>query len=179
MIRNLSRWALRIAVKLILILAIAGVVMFFWFRTSLPRLDGSVTVAGLEQPVSIVRDTRGIPHIYSKTENDAWFALGYVHAQDRLFQMEMQRRVVQGRLSEIIGVSGLLSDRMFRSLGLYRRAQESLKHLPAEPLAMLEAYTAGVNQWLLTRKGTLPPESTCSSWNSSPGTQRTPSSGAS
>ena len=158
MIRNLSRWALRIVAKLILILAIAGVVMFFWFRTSLPRLDGSVTVAGLEQPVSIVRDTRGIPHIYAKTENDAWFALGYVHAQDRLFQMEMQRRVVQGRLSEIIGASGLLSDRMFRSLGLYRRAQESLKHLPAEPLAMLEAYTAGVNQWLLTRKRTLPPE---------------------
>ena len=105
-------------------LAIAGIAMFFRFRTSLPRFDGSVTVAGLEQPVSIVRDARGIPHIYAESENDAWFALGYVHAQDRLFQMEMQRRVGQGRLAEMIGALGLAADRLFRSLGLYRRAQD-------------------------------------------------------
>ncbi|MDE0703273.1 MAG: penicillin acylase family protein [Rhodospirillaceae bacterium] len=158
MIRAVLRWTLRIAVTLVLMLAVAGVVMFFWFRTSLPRLDGSVTVAGLEKPVSIVRDRRGIPHIYAGTENDAWFALGYVHAQDRLFQMEMQRRAGQGRLAEIVGPPGLRADRLFRTLGLYRRAQDSVKHLAPGQLKMLEAYAAGVNQWLKTRKGTLPPE---------------------
>ncbi|MYH39379.1 MAG: penicillin acylase family protein, partial [Rhodospirillaceae bacterium] len=99
MIRLFLRWTLRIALTLAVVLAVAGVVMFFWFRTSLPRLDGSVTVAGIERPVSIVRDGRGIPYIYAETESDAWFALGYVHAQDRLFQMEMQRRAGQGRLA--------------------------------------------------------------------------------
>ncbi|MXW93102.1 MAG: penicillin acylase family protein [Rhodospirillaceae bacterium] len=158
MIRAVLRWTLRIAATLVLMLAVAGVVMFFWFRTSLPRLDGPVTVAGLEKPVSIVRDRRGIPHIYAGTENDAWFALGYVHAQDRLFQMEMQRRAGQGRLAEIIGPPGLRADRLFRTLGLYRRAQDSVKHLAPGQLKMLEAYAAGVNQWLKTRKGTLPPE---------------------
>ena len=158
MILTLLRWTLRIAVTLVLMLAIAGVVMFFWFRTSLPMLDGSVVVAGLEKPVSIVRDVRGIPHIYAETENDAWFALGYVHAQDRLFQMEMQRRAGQGRLAEIIGPPGLRADRLFRTLGLYRRAQDSVKHLSPDQLKTLESYAAGVNQWLKTRKVTLPPE---------------------
>ena len=158
MIRALLRWTLRIALTLVVMLAIAGVVMFFWFRTSLPRIDGSVAVAGLEKPVTVVRDNRGIPHIYADSQLDAWFALGYVHAQDRLFQMEMQRRAGQGRLAEIIGSPGLKADRMFRGLGLYRRAQDSVKHLTPEQLKVLEAYAAGVNQWLKTRKGTLPPE---------------------
>ncbi|MDE0150608.1 MAG: penicillin acylase family protein [Rhodospirillaceae bacterium] len=158
MIRLFLRWTLRIALTLAVVLAVAGVVMFFWFRTSLPRLDGSVTVAGIEKPVSIVRDGRGIPYIYAETESDAWFALGYVHAQDRLFQMEMQRRAGQGRLAEIIGPPGLRADRLFRTLGLYRRAQDSVKHLTPGQLKTLEAYAAGVNQWMKTRKGTLPPE---------------------
>ena len=158
MIRRILRWTLRIAVTLALMLAVAGVVLFFWFRTSLPQLDGTVAVAGLEKPVSIVRDKRGVPHIYAGTENDAWFALGYVHAQDRLFQMEMQRRIGQGRLAEAIGAPGLRIDRMFRTLGLYGRAQDSVKHLAPDHLAALEAYAAGVNRWLEARKGTLPPE---------------------
>ena len=158
MIRLFLRWTLRIALTLAVVLAVAGVVMFFWFRTSLPRLDGSVTVAGIEKAVSIVRDGRGIPYIYAETESDAWFALGYVHAQDRLFQMEMQRRAGQGRLAEIIGPPGLRADRLFRTLALYRRAQDSVKHLTPGQLKTLEAYAAGVNQWMKTRKGTLPPE---------------------
>lgn len=158
MIRKILKWTFRGVMALILMIAIAGVVMFFWFRTSLPRLDGTVTVAGLEKPVNIVRDKRGIPHIYAKTQNDAWFALGYVHAQDRLFQMEMQRRIGQGRVAEILGSPGLRFDRLFRSLGLYQRAVDSVKHLKPAELAALEAYAAGVNQWLKTRKGTLPPE---------------------
>ena len=158
MIRNLLRRTLRIATALVVVMAITGIALFFRFRTSLPRLDGSVTVAGLEQPVSIVRDARGIPHIHAGSENDAWFALGYVHAQDRLFQMEMQRRAGQGRLAEMLGAPGLAADRLFRSLGLYRRAQDSVRHLPAEQVEALEAYAAGVNQWLATRVGALPPE---------------------
>ena len=156
--RQLLRWFLRIAVTLAAVLAIVGTVLVLWSRTSLPRLDGTVPVAGLEKPVSIVRDRRGIPHIHAGSALDAWFALGYVHAQDRLFQMEMQRRAGQGRLAEIVGAAGLRADRLFRSLGLYRRARESVQHLPPEHRRMLEAYAAGVNRWLETRKGPLPPE---------------------
>jgi len=158
MIRKILKWTFRGVLALVFMLVIAGVIMFFWFRTSLPLLDGKVTVAGIQQPVTIVRDQKGIPYIYAKSQEDAFFALGYLHAQDRLFQMEMQRRIGQGRVAEILGPPGLQFDRLFRSLGLYRRAQDSVKHLKEEERKVLEAYAAGVNQWLKTRKGTLPPE---------------------
>ncbi|MCY4238054.1 MAG: penicillin acylase family protein [Rhodospirillaceae bacterium] len=158
MIRKTLKWAFRGLITLAFMLVISGVVMFFWFRTSLPHLDGKVAVTGIEQAVTIVRDQRGIPHIYAKSQQDAFFALGYVHAQDRLFQMEMQRRIGQGRVAEILGSPGLQFDRLFRSLGLYRRAQDSVKHLKEDERKALRSYAAGVNQWLETRKGSLPPE---------------------
>jgi penicillin amidase len=131
---------------------------FLWLRSSLPQTDGTISVAGLDQPVTIVRDDDGIPHIRAHTTADAYFSLGFVHAQDRLAQMEFYRRVGQGRLAEIIGKAGLASDRFARTLGYERLARASLAQLSPEARAAVDSYTAGVNAWLDTHRGALPPE---------------------
>ncbi|MEZ4608232.1 MAG: penicillin acylase family protein [Deinococcales bacterium] len=98
------------------------------------------------------------PHIYAKNREDAFFALGFVHAQDRLWQMEFQRRVAAGRLSEVLGEATLNTDKFLRTLGIYKAAEASLNYLDAETIAILEAYSRGVNAYLETRSGPLPPE---------------------
>jgi penicillin amidase len=156
--RRLIKWTgrgLLATFALALVVLVAG---FFWLRTSLPKTDGEVAVNGLGRSVEIIRDANGVPHIFAANDQDATFALGYVHAQDRLLQMELMRRFGAGRLSEIVGASALRIDRMARTLGMYRRSQMSLKHLKPETRAGLEAYAAGVNAYLATHRGALPLE---------------------
>ncbi len=141
---------------LLLILVIAG--GYFWLRGSLPAYDGAVSVAGLEAPVEIVRDAHAIPHIYAASPRDGAFAMGFAHAQDRLWQMEMQRRTGAARLSEIFGARGLTVDRFLRTLGVYRIAERNFAALSPAAQAIYEAYAAGVNAYLETRSGPLPPE---------------------
>jgi penicillin G amidase len=114
-------------------------------------------VAGLGAAVEILRDGYGVPHIFARSERDAHFALGFVHAQDRLWQLEMSRRVAAGRLSEVVGRGGLETDRFMRTLGARRAAQANLAHLDDETRAALDAYAAGVNAFLAARP-VLPPE---------------------
>ncbi len=140
---------------LVLVTAIGG---YWWLLQSLPDLDGELFVEGLRDPVTITRDRYGIPHIEAETFEDAIFAQGFVHAQDRLWQLEFQRRISAGRFSEIVGEQGLPTDRFMRMLGFYRQAEASLKHLSAESVAWLDAYSAGVNAFLNQRSGPLPPE---------------------
>tara|TARA_B100000676_G_scaffold297921_1_gene340224 strand:- start:46002 stop:48368 length:2367 start_codon:yes stop_codon:yes gene_type:complete len=130
----------------ILVLAIAS--GWAWLRTSLPVTEGSLSFAGLKGEVGIARDTNGVPYITAKSEHDAYFALGVTHAQDRLWQMDFQRRLGAGRLSEILGKPTLNTDRYMRTLGLYRLAKQSFEHLDAGTQAALTAYTKGVNAWL-------------------------------
>lgn len=112
-------------------------------------------VQGLSGPVNITFDRWGIPHIRALTSDmDVFFAQGYVHAQDRLFQMELGRRAAQGRLSEILGSGALEQDRFFRTWGFYRVAQASLTNHTEFTRRALEAYAAGVNQYM--REGNLP-----------------------
>ena len=113
---------------------------------------------GLSAPVEILRDGHGIPHIFAQSTEDALFAVGYVHAQDRLWQMEGMRRLGAGRLAEAVGAPALKSDRFMRTLGLYRRAEEQYVYLAEDVRRALDAYAAGVNAWLLAHRGTLPPE---------------------
>ena len=80
---------------------------YIWLRGSLPEIDGEVQLAGLKGPVEVIRDAHAVPHIYAESPEDAAFAMGFVHAQDRLWQMEFQRRVGAGRLSEIFGADSL------------------------------------------------------------------------
>jgi len=148
-----------LSIAAVLVLAVAaGVGGYLWLRTSLPTIDGGVTLAGLDAPVQVVRDARGVPRIRAESQKDAYFALGYVHAQDRLWQMEFMRRAGAGRLSEILGEPGLSTDRFVRALGFYRLAEANYASLPAEVRAAFDAYAAGVNAWLDTHGGALPPE---------------------
>ncbi|MBP6013175.1 MAG: penicillin acylase family protein [Alphaproteobacteria bacterium] len=126
-------------------------------RGSVPALDGDVAVQGVSATVRIVRDADGLPHIYAQSRDDALFGLGYVHGQDRLWQMEFQRRTVQGRLAEIAGAPAVLPDTYLRTLGLYRAAQAATAHVSADTAAALSAYAAGVNA-ARPIKGRLPPE---------------------
>lgn len=130
----------------------------FWLKGSLPRLEGQAIVEGLEAPVKIIRDKEGIPHIYAQSRDDALFGLGFVHGQDRLWQMEFQRRTVQGRLSEIAGSATLVADTYLRTLGLYRAAERSISHLSPEARKSFESYAAGVNASIPKGGQPLPPE---------------------
>ncbi len=125
---------------------------------TLPSYDGAETVSGLDAPVEIVRDAHAIPHIYAQSPRDGAFAMGYVHAQDRLWQLEMQRRIGAARLSEVVGEPGLETDRFLRTLGLYRVAERNFEMLSPEVQEIYEAYARGVNAWLENRSGLLPLE---------------------
>lgn len=141
----------------LLILAV-GALGWVWLTGSLPQTEGRIALAGLAAPATIGRDDRGIAFIRAETELDAYRALGFLHAQDRLFQMEIGRRLGQGRMSELLGAATLPMDRFMRALGLYRLAQASYDGLAAETRAAIDAYAGGVNAFLATRRGALPPE---------------------
>ncbi|MGH6903989.1 MAG: penicillin acylase family protein [Geminicoccaceae bacterium] len=156
--RLLLRWlGWTLAGLVVLVAAVTGG-GYWWLRQSLPQVDGAIEVAGLEAPVTIVRDRFAIPHIEAESLLDATFGLGFAHAQDRLWQMEFRRRLGAGRLAEILGAAALPSDRFMRTLGLYRLAKANLAHLEPETIAWLEAYADGVNAFLESRTGPLPPE---------------------
>ena len=111
----------------------------------LPKRSGTQRVTGLSAPVEISRDHWGVPHVRADSSHDLWFAQGVCHAQDRLWQMDLYRRVAAGRLSEIAGRDGLDVDRMMRTLGFAAIAEGEVRGLADGLRAELEAYCAGVN----------------------------------
>src|SRR5690606_12968306 len=111
-------------------------------QRAIPILDGTLAVAGLEAPLEIVRDGRGIPHVRAASERDAYFGLGFAHAQDRLAQMSWLARVARGRTAEALGRPGLEVDRWSRTLGLGRLADAQLARLDPATRARLDAYAA-------------------------------------
>ena len=140
----LSRFALFVVIPL-LVLAAWGI---SHVRSSLPQQSGTLSVAGLRAPVEIHRDASGVPSIVAANDRDAFFALGYAHAQDRMWQLELQRRIASGRLSEVFGKDSIDQDIWFRTLGLMRSAREAWKALSPEAQDSLQAYTDGINAWL-------------------------------
>lgn len=144
---------------LLLILIIAVVAVALWYRqASQPVHEGSFILGGLAAPVSVRRDEQGIPTIAAGSERDAAFALGFVHAQDRLWQIEFNRRLAAGRLAEVLGPPALPTDRFLRTLGVRRTAQRIYEALDDDHRALIDAYAKGVNAYLATRSGPLPPE---------------------
>lgn len=143
---------------LLLLLVAAGVGGTLALRSSLPETEGRLVLSGPGAEVQIIRDWRGIPTIRAASERDAAFALGFAHAQDRLFQMDVMRRAVAGRLAEWFGPRALASDRYFRTVGLYRAAERQYALLTPELRNVVDAYAAGVNAYLATRSGMLPAE---------------------
>ena len=142
------RWLIRIVAGLTGLGVIAALLAYYILSRSLVDYDEDFTVAGISAPVEIVRNNDNVPHIFGKTDKDVFFALGFAHAQDRLWQMTMLRRTVQGRLSEIFGPSTVKVDELMRRYDLYGLALESVKAQDPETLAALEAYSAGVNAWI-------------------------------
>ncbi len=149
----------RVAGFAALLVVVTLVAILLWYRqASLPVHEGTFVVPGLQQPVRIDRDDHGIPNILAANERDATFALGYTHAQDRLWQMEMNRRIAAGRLAEVLGEPALDTDKFLRTIGIARTAQSIYQNLDAEHRDLLDAYAAGVNAYLSKRGGPLPPE---------------------
>ncbi len=142
-----------VLILLVAILAAGG--GYFVIRRSFPTINGTIKVAGLQSQVEVYRDSWGVPHVYASSPHDLFFAQGYVHAQDRFWQMEFWRRIGSGRLSEILGESALANDRFIRTLGWHRTAAQELEQLDDEMRAVLEAYAEGVNAYISTHRGRL------------------------
>ena len=142
---TLFRWFLRLTLGLIVGLLLATALIWYFAVRSLPDYDASYRVAGITAPVEIVRSTENVPHIFAKTDSDAYFALGLAHAQDRLFQMTVLRRAAQGRLAEIYGERALPADDLARRMGIARAARESLAAQTPQTRAALQASADGVN----------------------------------
>ncbi len=137
------------------VLGLVAAIFFAWLRTARPQVEGTVAVNGISGPVEIWRDSLGVPHIWAETAEDLFFAQGWVHAQDRLWQMELFRRVAQGRLAEILGPDLVATDRFLRTVGAWRASAEPAD---GEAARFLEAYTAGINEWIRQHRGAWPPE---------------------
>ncbi len=151
--RHSRRWLWRGILTFAVIAAVLTALFFWRVRAPLPLTSGTVAVDGLRGRVEIIRDLDDIPHIRAGDEADALYGLGYVHAQDRLWQMEFQRRVAQGRLSEVVGPEGLPADRLLRTIGLMRAAREAWPKIDGRSRALIEAYVAGINAFLADHYG--------------------------
>ncbi len=144
LLRLILRTTLAISFLALLLLWFA-----YWLASrSLPDYNASYEMKGLNEPLEIVRDHANVPHILGETDRDSYFGLGFVHAQDRLYQMMLMRRTAQGKLSEVFGTQTLETDILLRSLGLNEAAEKSFEFQSAEAKAALEAYSNGINAWI-------------------------------
>jgi penicillin amidase len=147
---RILRWLL---IALVVLVLLAGGGGYLWLRGALPQAAGTIKVQGLAAPVEILRDSDGVPHIRAQTENDAHFGLGYAHAQDRLWQMEFQRRIGNARLSEVLGEATIQTDTFLRTLGPARAAASAWSRLGPSARKPVEAYVAGVNAFIGAHHG--------------------------
>jgi penicillin amidase len=129
-------------------------------RRPLPRTSGTLPLPGIEAPVQVIRDRWGVPHVYARSAADLFAAQGYVHAQDRLWQMEFQRRLANGQLAELFGAVAVDTDRFVRILGFARIARREAAMLSDEARTAVEAYARGINTYIEQHAGNLPIEFT-------------------
>jgi penicillin amidase len=143
------------------LVVIAGVIFFalrYLVTKSFPQYSGTITVSGLRHEVTVARDEFGVPHIAAENDYDMFFAQGYVHAQDRLWQMDIARRAGEGRLSEVLGSSTIKFDKMLRTIGFEATAQKLERQISPKSKEILQAYADGVNEFIRTHKGKYPVE---------------------
>ncbi|MDX2202414.1 MAG: penicillin acylase family protein [Hyphomicrobiaceae bacterium] len=150
-------WIWRIAAGLVVLVLLLAWSAYFAARNTVPAASGALAARGLAGPVRLVRDREGVPHVFAKSLDDVLFGIGFAHAQDRLWQMELQRRAVAGRLSEMLGQRTLTTDILMRTLDLRGYAERAVSHLPEAARRQLEAYARGVNAYLERRTGLLEP----------------------
>lgn len=147
----------RLIAFIVLPLLVGGIWLYVSLKASLPATGTTRLTHGVSAPVLITRDANGTPRIQASSDVDAFFAIGYAHAQDRLWQLELQRRMASGRLSEVFGKDSIDTDIWFRTLGLYASAESAWSALSPEARRSLTAYSAGINAWI-AEKHSLPLE---------------------
>ncbi len=149
-----------LAALLVVLLIVAGVAGWGWWRMrrALPQYEGERRLAGLKAPVRVLRDARGVPHVYAESLEDLLFAQGYLVAEERLWQMEGLRRLARGELAEVLGRRALQLDKDHRTLGLADVAERAAELLDSETRAHLEAYARGVNAYIEGHRNRLPLE---------------------
>ncbi len=143
---------------IMLLLIICGSGYYYFIQMPLPQTDGTLQIAGLRAPVEVIRDRWGVPHIYAKNEHDLFMAQGFVQAQDRLWQMEVNRRMAAGRLSEILGSQTIEVDKLLRIFGFLRAARQEIASYDAFSMAILNAFAEGVNAYIKSKQNFLPLE---------------------
>jgi penicillin amidase len=153
----MSRTIVRVLLGLLgfILLIVIGFAIFGFFtvRRSFPKVDGEIQLSDLDGRVDVYRDQYGIPHIYAASLHDLFFAEGYIHAQDRFWQMDFWRHIGSARLSEMFGESQLETDQFLRTLGWARVVENELDALDADSFAILQAYADGVNAYLVDHQG--------------------------
>ena len=142
------RWLLRLFSAMVVLSVLFLLVAYYILGRSLPDYSAQFALPGIAAPVEIVRNNNNVPHIFGKTDEDVFFALGFAHAQDRLWQMTMLRRTAQGRLSEVFGRRTLKTDELLRRYDLYTLSLASVAVQDDPTKAALEAYAKGVNAWI-------------------------------
>lgn len=145
-----------IVIFVVIIFITLTILSYRLITNSLPKISGSITLEVLNRPVKVYRDEYGIPHIFAENERDLFIASGYITAQDRLWQMDLNRRVASGRLSEIFGEATIESDKFIRTWGFARTAKEIVNILSPESRMALEAYVEGVNTYIASHQDRLP-----------------------
>jgi penicillin G amidase len=152
------KWLRRGAWTLLFVLLLAAAALFIYSRRVLPLTAGTLTLQGPKAELRIERDDKGIPTIKAASREDAMFGLGYVHAQDRLWQLETHKRIGAGRLAEAFGESALEADKFLRALGVRRMAAEQYAQVSIESRAALTAYSSGINAFVQNEMSARPPE---------------------
>ena len=142
-----------LSVSFIITFIIAGGIFYNMLSSSLPVYNGKISSSKIISDVEIYRDSFAVPYILAENDNDAAFALGYVHAQERLFTMDLIRRAGEGRLSEILGIDALPFDNMFRTVGIKRNILKNYSLYDPSVISLLQSYSDGVNAYLEDQKG--------------------------
>jgi penicillin amidase len=153
MSRAFRKVLIALLVVLLAVCIVSAIAAPLTVRRSFPQTDGEIHLAGLDAPVDVYRDSFGIPHIYAGTPHDLFIAQGYLHAQDRFWQMDFWRHIGSGKLAEMFGGSEVDTDRFLRTLGWARVAQQELQQLEPGALQILEFYSEGVNAYLADHQG--------------------------
>jgi penicillin G amidase len=151
--KRIGVWAAGTIGGLVLLLALCIGGLYLWLGMSLPQISGTATLPGISGDIVIARDKAGVPHIVAKSVDDAFFAIGFAQAQDRIFQMDMLRRFGEGTLSEIAGRQTVGRDAFMRTLGIRRAAARQLANLTPPVRRSLDDFAAGVNAYIRFHHG--------------------------
>ena len=151
-------WIKRLLCLLLALMCVAMVAAAIYVYRAFPSLDGELKAPGLKATVSVARDSFDVTHIKAQSARDAAYAMGYVHAQERGWQLEFNRRLMHGELSDVFGASTLDTDKLLRTLGIMQAAERQWQGMPPEAKDALQGYSDGINAFYAASSQTLPPE---------------------